>query len=105
MLRAMATRTKKLAGVLAGAVVLSSGAYALGSQAGGGGALARGATLSSATGAAQGTTMARRDRGPGGFARRGGVGLGDLAERLGVSQTALRTALDVIRTSKTPAQR
>jgi transcriptional regulator with XRE-family HTH domain len=105
MLPAMTTRRKKLAGVLAGAVVLSSGAYALGSQAGGGGALASGANAASATGAGQGTASAPRDRAPRGLVRRGGFGLGDLADRLGVSQTALRTALEALRTSKTPAQR
>jgi transcriptional regulator with XRE-family HTH domain len=101
----MTTRTKKLAGLLAGAVVLSSGAYALGSQSGGGGALASGANAASTAGAAPGTAIVRRDRGPRAFGGRADFGLGALAARLGVSPTALRTALDGLRTSKTPAQR
>jgi transcriptional regulator with XRE-family HTH domain len=112
MLTAMTTRTKKLAATLTAGVTLSSGAYALGSQAGDGGAVAAGTkTASTATGgssAANVSSGVRRDRGPGGargLGRRGDFGLSALADRLGVTTTALRDALQAIRTSKTPEQR
>jgi transcriptional regulator with XRE-family HTH domain len=101
----MTTRTKQVAILLGAAVVLSSGAYALGSQAGGGGALARDAAESGSGAAA---TQQVSDRGTArGFDRHGrfGFGLDALASRLGVSPTALRDALQAIRTSRTPEQR
>jgi ClpA/ClpB-like protein len=107
----MNTRTKKLATLLGVGVVLSSGAYALGTQAGGGGALASGsnASASGSPGAAGGTAVVSDHRGPGGPGRaglrRGGFGLDDLATKLGVSETALENALKAIRDEKTPAQR
>jgi energy-converting hydrogenase A subunit M len=105
----MTTRTKKLATLLTAGVALSSGAYALGSQSGDGGAVAA-ATKSSgaATSAANLSVSTGRDRGPNGargFGRRGGFGLDGLASRLGVSETALRDALRAIRDAKTPEQR
>jgi hypothetical protein len=104
----MTTRTKKLATLLTAAVVLSSGAYALGSQAGDGGALAdsgSSASSGSASAGAPGTAVADRRglRRGGGF--RFGFGLDNLASRLGVSTTALQDALKAIRDSKTPEQR
>jgi transcriptional regulator with XRE-family HTH domain len=106
----MSTRTKKLATLLTVAVVLSSGAYAHGSQAGDGGALAdSGSSASSAStsasGSASGTAVSDRRglRRGGGF--RLGFGLDNLASRLGVSTTALQDALKAIRDSKTPEQR
>src|SRR6185295_11838875 len=100
----MKTRTKKLATLLTVGVVLSSGAYALGSQAGNGGALASGSNASgSGSGSASNVSVARDRPGRPGFRR--GPGLGDLATKLGVSETALRTALEAIRDEKTPAQR
>jgi hypothetical protein len=92
----MTTRTKQLALLLVAAVVLASGAYALGSQSGGGGALASGSSGSATSGSPA------RDRG---FRRGGDFGLDALATRLGVSTTALRDALQAIRSSKTPEQR
>jgi transcriptional regulator with XRE-family HTH domain len=101
----MTTRTKKLATLLVGGVALSSGAYALGTQSGDGGAVAAG-TSSPSPAAGSGTTITqRRDRGPHGFGRRGDLGLSTLAGRLGVSQTALRDALRALLTGKTPEQR
>ena len=108
----MNTRTKKLATLLTVGVVLSSGAYALGSQAGSGGALASGSNASasgSSSGSGSGSagvTNVSDNRGPGraGF-RRGGFGLDDLASKLGVSETALENALKAIRDAKTPEQR
>src|SRR3954454_23175989 len=102
----MKTRTKKLATLLTVGVVLSTGAYALGSQAGDGGALASGSNPS-ASGNGNGSgapanVSVRRDGRPG---FRGGPGLGDLATKLGVSEAALRTALEAVRDSKTPDQR
>jgi hypothetical protein len=105
----MNTRTKKLATLLGVGVVLSLGAYTLGTQAGGGGALASGSNASaSGSGSAQSAGKVAFDRrGPGGRAgfRRGGFGLDNLATKLGVSQTALENALKAIRDEKTPAQR
>jgi transcriptional regulator with XRE-family HTH domain len=107
----MNTRTKKLATLLGVGVVLSSGAYALGTQTGDGGALASGSNASAAgsSGAANGTAVVSDRRGPGGPGRagfrRGGFGLDDLATKLGVSETALENALKAIRDEKTPAQR
>src|SRR5690349_7761534 len=112
----MTTRTKQLATLATAAAVLSTGAYALGTQAGDGGALASGSRVSaagnsaSAAGAAgaiavsdkNGTTHVRAFRGgPGGPGR--GFGLDNFAQRLGVSTTALQTALKAIRDEKTPA--
>jgi hypothetical protein len=106
----MNTRTKKLATLLGVGVVLSSGAYALGSQAGDGGALASGSNASAAGSSGSNGTAVVSDRGgPGGPGRagfrRGGFGLDDLATKLGVSETALENALKAIRDEKTPAQR
>src|SRR4051794_31091769 len=102
----MKTRTKKLATVMTVGVALSSGAYALGSQAGDGGALA---SSSGASGdAANGTNVATKSGGQPnarGFGRGGGFGLDALATKLGVTPTALQTALKAIRAEKTPAQR
>ena len=103
----MKTRTKQLAILLLAGVVLSSGAYALGSQSGNGGALASGANASAATGSSAANVADRSGprtvrglrRGAGDF------GLDSLAQKLGVSTTALREALQAIRQSKTPEQR
>lgn len=106
----MKTRTKKLAILLAVGVVLSTGAYALGTQAGDGGALASGSNASASGSPSAGATVVSDRGGPGrpgfrGFRGGPGPGLGDLATRLGVSETALRTALEAVRDSKTPDQR
>jgi soluble cytochrome b562 len=98
----MKTRTKKLATLLTVGVVLSTGAYALGSQAGDGGALASGSNAS-ASGSGSASNVSDRQSGRPGFRR--GPGLGDLATKLGVSETALENALKAIRDEKTPAQR
>jgi transcriptional regulator with XRE-family HTH domain len=100
----MTTRTKKLATLLAGAVALCSGAYALGSEAGDGGAVAAGTRGSGGT-AVNGTNVSQSGRPARVLRRRGGFGLSTLADRLGVSETALRDALRAIRDAKTPAQR
>jgi hypothetical protein len=100
----MKTRTKKLAILLTVGVVLSSGAYALGSQAGNGGALASGSNAS-ASGRGSASNVSARQAGRPGFRRGPGPGFGDLATKLGVSGTALRTALEAVRDSKTPDQR
>ena len=104
----MNTRTKKLATLLTVGVVLSSGAYALGSQAGDGGALASGSNASSGSAAAGTQIASTSGNGSGAPARglrRGGFGLDDLASKLGVSETALENALKAIRDAKTPEQR
>jgi Clp amino terminal domain, pathogenicity island component len=107
----MNTRTKKLATLLTVGVVLSSGAYALGSQAGSGGALASGSNASasgssSSAGGSAGVTNVSDNRGPGRAGLRGGgFGLDNLASKLGVSETALENALKAIRDAKTPEQR
>jgi hypothetical protein len=102
----MTTGTKKLATLVAAGVVLASGAYAIGSQAGDGGAVASGPNASStATSGATVSSTNARHRGPRGFGRRGGFGLDTLARRLGVTETALRDALRAIRDARTPEQR
>src|ERR1700750_2111092 len=103
----MTTRTKKLATLLAVAVVLTSGAYALGSQAGGGGALASSSGNASGN-AAVGATYVSPGNGAGGRGVRGDrfrAGFDTLAQKLGVSTTALQNALKAIRDEKTPEQR
>jgi len=103
----MTTRTKKLATLLAVAVVLTSGAYALGSQAGGGGALASSSGNASGN-AAVGATNVSTGNGAGGRGVRGDrfrFGFDNLAQKLGVSTTALQHALKAIRDEKTPDQR
>jgi hypothetical protein len=103
----MKTRTKQLAIILLSGVVLASGAYALGSQSGGGGALASGANASAAGG--PGATNVSDGQGPRTVrgVRRGArdFGLDALAQKIGVSTTALRDALQAMRQSKTPQQR
>src|SRR4051812_37641959 len=102
----MHTRTKKLAILLGVGVVLSSGAYALGTQSGDGGALASGSNASASGAApAKGTVVVSGRGGPGRPGFRGGAGLDDLATKLGVSEAALRDALQAVRDAKTPAQR
>ncbi len=104
----MTTRTKKLATLLAVAVVLTSGAYALGSQAGGGGALASSSGSANASGStAVGASNASTSGGPGRGVRGGPgrFGFDSLAQKLGVSTTALQNALKAIRDEKTPDQR
>ena len=84
---------KTTAAALAGAVVLGSAGYALGSGSGDGAA-------SAAAGSATTTTTAggteRRAHGP------RGAGLADLASRLGVSETKLRDALEAVRQDTAP---
>ena len=97
----MTTQTKKATAILAGSVALASAAYALGSQAGDGGAIAKSSSAGSANGSVSGNVANAGlaiggDRGWRGF-RRGGFGLDSLADRLGVSETALRDALQAIR--------
>jgi hypothetical protein len=103
----MTTRTKKLATLLTAGVALSTGAYALGSQAGDGGAVAAATKDSGAATGAVNVSTGTNGRGPGapgfGRGRRGGdFGLDALAGRLGVSETALR---DAPRWSGSPAAR
>ena len=84
----MRNRKQKTAAVLAGAVALASGAYALGSQA-------------------DGSAEAAGDRpvhfrggpygGPGGPGGPAGFGLDRLADRLGVEESELREALEDVR--------
>jgi hypothetical protein len=104
----MTTRTKKLATLLAVAVVLTSGAYALGSQAGGGGALASSSGSGNPSGNAVGATNVSTGNGAGVHGFRGDrfrAGFDNLAQKLGVSTTALQNALKAIRDEKTPEQR
>lgn len=80
------SHTKKYALALTGAVVLASGAFAVGTQAGDGVAVAGGA-----------------DRGPGGG--QGGARLQTLAGRLGVDVEKLRTALEEVRPERRSGDR
>src|SRR3954449_7031548 len=103
----MKTRTKQLAIILLAGVVLASGAYALGSQSGGGGAVAAGANASAPSG--PGATNVADRQGPRTVrgVRRGArdFGLDALAQKIGVSTTVLRDALQATGQAKTPQQR
>ena len=85
----MKSTGKKAAGLLAGAVLLASAAYGIGSQTGGGGASAANGDSSSGGAERRGDVIALRDRRP--FHR------GDLAEKLGVDEDRLATALEELR--------
>ena len=84
MLLPMTPRTKKTAAALSGALVLASGAYALGSQAGDGSALAgqHANAARQTAGYGFGTGRSRPSRLP----RRPARGLADAAKQLGVSR-------------------
>jgi hypothetical protein len=82
----MTPRTKKTAVALSGALVLASGAYALGTQARDGAALAGGSTSPSAR------ITGHNGPGPGGPRDLSGI-----ADRLGVTQAKLRAALEDLR--------
>src|SRR3954451_10783648 len=103
----MKTRTSQLAIVLLPAVVLASGPSALGSQSGGGGAVAAGANASAPSGPGATHVADRQGPRPVRDLRRGArdFGLDALAQKIGVSRTALRDALQSIRQAKTPQQR
>jgi transcriptional regulator with XRE-family HTH domain len=103
----MTKRTKQLAILLLAGVVLSSGAYALGSQSGGGGALASGSNASASSGSSTANVSDRQGPRTVRGLRRGArdFGLDALAQKLGVSPTALRDALQAIRQAKTLQQR
>jgi len=102
----MKTRTKKLAILLLAGIVLSSGAYALGSQSGGG-ALASGSNASASSRSSAANVADRQGPRTVRGIRRGArdFGLGALAQKIGVTPTALRDALEAIRRAKTPQQR
>src|SRR4051794_7894317 len=103
----MKTRTKQLAIILLAGVVLASGAYAIGSQSGGGGALASGANASASGGPAATSVSDRQGPRTVRGVRRGArdFGLDALAQKIGVSTTALQDALQAMRQAKTPQQR
>jgi biotin operon repressor len=79
----MTPRTKKTAVALSGALVLASGAYALGTQAGGGAALAGGTNSPS--------VRIASPHGP------GPRDLSGIADRLGVTEAKLRAAIEDLR--------
>ena len=86
----MTPRTKKTAAALSGALVLASGAYALGSQTGDGTALAGGDPTSSP-----------RSAGPHGPGSRD---LSGIAAQLGVTEAKLRAALEDLRPDRRAAK-
>jgi DNA-binding MarR family transcriptional regulator len=116
----MRHRGKTIGLALAGAVALASGAYALGSQAGDGSATASDnqAGLDARfeggppgvpvpPGAVQGDRVIHFRGGPGGPGRPGGpgvgfFGLGNLADKLGVSKSKLSGALKELRKADPP---
>ena len=105
----MSTRTKQTVIALTGAVAVAFGAYALGTQNGGGSAGASGGGAATGQAASSGAQQAHFGLGhgdPGRFGRafRGGPdrGLADLASRLGVSTAALRSALADVRNQVDP---
>jgi hypothetical protein len=91
----MTPRTKKTAAALSGALVLASGAYALGSQTGDGSALAG----QNANATRQGGHGFGYGPGPGKHGFRGGPrqALADAAKKLGVSEDKLLAALKTLR--------
>ncbi len=93
----MRTPTKTTAIALTGAVALASGAYALGSQAGDGSATAQDANRAAPGAPARGAGADRRAHGPGPM-------VDGLAERLGVTPEALRTALMELRSERPSRQ-
>ena len=102
----MTPRTRNTALAVAGAAAVAFGAYALGSQSGSGSADARSA--GSSTAGAQGNAVFVHGRPGGGggpaFGRRGEFDLPALADKLGVSTTALRDALRSVRDQLEPKQ-
>ena len=103
----MKPRPKQLAILLLAGVVLASGAYAIGTQSGGGGALASGSNASAPSGASAASVSDRHGpRNARGLRRAArDLGLDAFARKLGVSPTALRDALQAIGQAKTPQQR
>src|SRR3954447_13186951 len=100
----MTPRTRNTALAIAAAAAVAFGAYALGSQSGGGSADARGGNAS-APGTAGNAVFVHGRRGGGpGFGRHGEFGLQALADKLGVSTTALRDALRSVRDELKPKQ-
>lgn len=91
----MKSTGKKLAGLLAGAVLLASAAYGIGSQTGGGGASAANGDSSSGGAERRGEVIALRDR-------RGPFDRADLAEKLGVDEDKLAAALAELRDERKP---
>jgi hypothetical protein len=94
---AMRDRRSTTAAVIAGAAVLATGAYALGTQEGGGGASAATAAPGHARPWAGPNGM--HPPGPGMRFRRPGFGpgLSAMAQKLGVSEAKLRSALAAVR--------
>jgi hypothetical protein len=90
----MTPRTKKTAAALSGALVLASGAYALGTQTGDGTALAGGKITSSA-----GTKAGAPPGRPGGPRDLSGI-----AGQLGVTEAKLRAALEDLRPDRGAAE-
>jgi Clp amino terminal domain, pathogenicity island component len=88
----MNTRRKQIAALTGTSVAVAFGAYALGSQAGDGSAVAE--RSSSSNGATAAFRAVHDGRGPGGPH---GAGLAGLADRLGVEESALEDALADIR--------
>jgi transcriptional regulator with XRE-family HTH domain len=94
----MTARVRNAGVAVAGAALLASGAYALGSQAGNGSAAASGGVARSAAPVNYGYGPPGRPRfGARRFQERGGFGLDALAGRLGVTPAQLRSALQDIR--------
>src|SRR3954451_14342107 len=89
----MTMRTKTTAAALTGAVALASGAYALGSQAGGGSATAKSQRTA-------GTGKPQRPARVFGIRREGPPDLSTLADKLGVTTAQLQKAFDELRTDR-----
>src|SRR4051794_29846615 len=94
----MTTRTKTTAVALTGAVALASGAYALGTQSGGGDATAKAgsSTKSSSSKSTRAVGVRVIRRGPFGRA----AGLQSLADKLGTTPAKLQAAFEALRTEK-----
>ena len=92
----MTTRTKTTAVALTGAITLASGAYALGTQSGGGDAAAKAGNSSTKTKVARAYGVRGIHRGP--FGR--GEGLDALATKLGVTPAKLQAAFQALAQEK-----
>jgi len=94
----MTTRTKTTAVALTGAVALASGAYALGTQSGGGSADAAKAKKATSMAVGKRFLLQRRLVRHGAFSR--GQELQSLADKLGVSTDKLQSAFQALRAQK-----
>src|SRR4051812_31671478 len=93
----MSTRMKTTAAALTGAVVLASGAYALGAQSGDGDATAKSQGKSAGASSAPARKLRRQAIRRGAFGRPGPPDLSAMATKLGVTTAQLQSALEALK--------